>query len=61
MSVYDYLQKQRMERAYELLLNEAASINQAAEAVGFTHACNFSTAFRHYFGYSPQTVRSGRS
>jgi len=60
MSVFDCLQKQRMERAYELLLNEGVSVAQAAEAVGYSHSCNFSTAFHHYFGHTPQAVRGGR-
>jgi len=60
MSVYDYLQKQRMERAYELLSTEGASVTQVADAVGFAHSCNFSTAFHHYFGHTPQTIRRSR-
>lgn len=58
-SVYDYLQKVRMERAYEVLLNESLTIAQVAEAVGYGHACNFSTAFRARFGCTPQQARQG--
>jgi len=60
MSVYDCLQKERMERAYELLQDETYSITRIAEAVGYSHSCNFSTAFHGYFGCTPQKVRSGR-
>ena len=57
MSVHDCLQKARMERAYELLQIEAHPIARVAEAVGYRHSCNFSTAFHAYFGCTPQSVR----
>jgi AraC family transcriptional activator of pyochelin receptor len=60
MSVYDYLQKLRMERAYELLQEQGHAISRVAEAVGYAHACNFSTAFQNYFGCSPQKSRNSR-
>lgn len=60
MSVHDWLQKVRMERAYELLRDEAHTVYQIAEAVGYRHSCNFSTAFHSYFGCTPQGVRAGR-
>jgi len=62
ISVHDYLQQVRMQRAFELLqAQETSSIKRVAEAVGYRHASNFSTAFHAYFGYSPQKLRaSGR-
>jgi AraC-like DNA-binding protein len=60
LSVHDLLTKIRMERAYELLQNEALSITQVADVVGYDHSCNFSTAFQTYFGCSPQKVRPSR-
>jgi AraC-like DNA-binding protein len=60
MSVYDCLQKQRMERAYELLQDQVHTIAQIAEAVGYAHSCNFSTAFRAHFGCTPQQARGKR-
>jgi AraC-like DNA-binding protein len=57
MSVHDCLQKVRMERAYELLQDDTYSISQIAGTIGFEHACNFSTAFRAYFGCTPQKMR----
>jgi len=56
-SIYNFLQKQRMERAYDLLQNESNSVKQVASAVGFKHQCNFSTAFQAFFGCSPQQSR----
>jgi AraC-like DNA-binding protein len=56
-SVYDFLQKVRMERAYDLLQEPEYSIANVAEAVGYGHSCNFSTAFHSYFGCTPQNAR----
>jgi len=60
ITAYEYLQKQRMERAYELLQEQESSVSQIAAAVGFGHSCNFSTAFHAYFGCTPQQARSRR-
>ncbi len=57
MSVYDCLQKVRMERAYELLQDRAHTIAQIAQAIGYAHHCNFSTAFQAYYGCTPQKAR----
>jgi AraC-like DNA-binding protein len=57
MSVYNCIQKARMERAYELLRHGARSVAQVAEAVGYQHASNFSTAFHAYYGCTPQSAR----
>jgi len=56
MSVHEFLHKVRMERAHELLLEDASSVSRVAEAVGYGHSCNFSTAFHAYFGCSPRGV-----
>jgi len=57
ISVHECLQVIRMERAFELLQDRANTISQVAEAVGYQHACTFSTAFRAHFGCSPREVR----
>jgi AraC-like DNA-binding protein len=57
MSVHDCLRKHRMERAFELLQDNGYSVAQIATNVGYTHACNFSTAFHDHFGFSPQKAR----
>jgi AraC-like DNA-binding protein len=56
-SVHDFLQRVRMEKAYELLQDGSRSIIDVSAAVGYTHACNFSTAFRAHFGCSPGEAR----
>jgi AraC-like DNA-binding protein len=57
MSVHDYLLKQRMECASQLLRDDAYTIEQVAHHVGYSHACTFSTAFRVYFGHTPKRAR----
>lgn len=59
-TVYDYLQKLRMERAHELLQEGERTVAQVAEAVGYAHSCTFSTAFHAYFGCSPRQARCGQ-
>lgn len=59
-SVHDCLRQHRMERAFELLQDNAYSISQIAISVGYTHACNFSTAFHDHFGFSPQKARGAQ-
>jgi AraC-like DNA-binding protein len=58
VSVYDCLQQIRMEHAYRLLQDDAYTITQVAEAVGYRHPCNFSTAFRSFFGCNPRDIRT---
>lgn len=58
MSVYDFVLQQRMLKAMKLMKASEYSIAQVAEAVGYKQACNFSTAFREYYGCTPNAVRS---
>lgn len=50
----------RMEKAYQLLTGSHGPVGLVAEAVGYQHASNFSTAFSKYFGVSPMQVSRGR-
>jgi AraC-like DNA-binding protein len=47
----------RMECAMRLLRDERKSVDQVSELVGYGHPTSFSTAFRHYFGIPPISVR----
>ena len=58
LSVYDFIQQQRMLKAMELLRSSEQSIAQISEAVGYKQACNFSTAFREYYGCPPNSLHS---
>lgn len=53
---YGVLLDFRMKHAYQLLQAGHCSIAMAAEAVGYNHASNFSTAFSKYFGFPPKRL-----
>lgn len=57
MSPKQYLQKLRMERAEELLLQTRYDITMIANAVGYSDPFAFSRAFRQYTGLSPTQYR----
>lgn len=56
-TVYGYLQKERMERSKELLLEGDKKISEVAQLTGYKHASHFTTAFKKYFGYLPNQIR----
>jgi len=49
----DFIRNIRLKQAERLLLRDAYSINEIAEAVGFSRANNFSSAFKDQYGYPP--------
>ena len=51
------LDNARKDRAIELLANTAQSIEQIAEAVGFSDAHNFRRAFKRWTGAAPSELR----
>jgi len=60
MSVTQFAEKQRMERAHALLLETDMSVSAIAVELGYEHPSSFSTRFRHYFGRSPRLIRIQR-
>lgn len=56
-SVFNYILKVKMEKAQELIANEKKTIIEAASAVGYKHPHHFSTAFKRFFGYSPNKLK----
>nr|WP_275298124.1 helix-turn-helix transcriptional regulator [Halomonas campisalis] len=58
-SPIDYLRRQRLSRARELLLG-GHSVQQVAHLSGYRHASNFITAFRRAYGVSPGSLASSR-
>lgn len=56
-TIFDYIQKLRMERARELLLSTELSITCVAYEVGYEYPGNFATAFKRHFGVTPRCVR----
>lgn len=60
VSVSGYVMEQRMRAAYELLADQQRSIAEVAAAVGYTHVCNFATAFKRRYGMPPSRCLPGR-
>jgi AraC-like DNA-binding protein len=57
-TVFNYLNRCRMEKAHHILQNNDYKISHVAEEVGFRYASHFSTAFKKHYGYSPAVLRN---
>ena len=53
-----YFKRQKLMRARQLLTSEGNSVTQAAHAVGYVSAAQFSRDFRKLFGHPPSLARS---
>ncbi|MDK2809162.1 MAG: two-component system, response regulator YesN, partial [Clostridiales bacterium] len=60
IGIYEYVQKVRMERASELLLDDSLKIQWIAERLGFADSNYFSKAFRNYYGMTPSQFRKNK-
>lgn len=56
-SVMKYVDEHKMNYARVQLQEGAAAIYDIADALGYEHCNNFSTAFKRKFGYSPAALR----
>ncbi|MGH2645859.1 MAG: helix-turn-helix domain-containing protein, partial [Chitinophagaceae bacterium] len=52
-TVYDYFQKERMERAKVLLYENGHSVSEVAVKMGYSCISHFSTAFKKHTGLKP--------
>ncbi|MGJ7571679.1 helix-turn-helix domain-containing protein [Variovorax sp. RB2P76] len=57
-SVFAFVRQARLGEAQRLLGASALSVEEVAQAVGFSNAANFSTAFRERFGCTPTAFRN---
>jgi AraC-like DNA-binding protein len=61
ITIADFIQQQRMERARELLCDSQLTVGEVAYAVGYEYPANFTHAFKRYFGELPKNIiRSGQ-
>jgi len=60
LTPHEYLARKRMQRAWELLRAEGASVKEAAQRLNFASPFYFSRAFKKFFGTAPIDVRLGR-
>lgn len=56
MGLYEYFQKNRMQKARSLLLAENISVKEVGVKVGYTNLSNFSLAFKKEFGVLPSQI-----
>ncbi len=56
-TVFEYIQRLRMERARILLTESDWSISRIAETVGYERQSSFSSAFRTKYGRTPMDIR----
>jgi len=52
-SIYAYYQRQRLQKANELLLSGKYNVKQAAAAVGYNNVSNFTAAYKKQFKKAP--------
>jgi AraC-like DNA-binding protein len=52
-TIYDYFQKERMERAKYLLYDKGLSVSEVARLMGYSSLSHFSTAFKKHTGIKP--------
>lgn len=54
MSLFEYFQKNRLQKARELLQSNLYSVSEVGVLLGYQNLSNFSTAFKKEFGYLPR-------
>jgi two-component system, response regulator YesN len=54
----DFVSDVRMQKAAELIRHSDHKLYEVSEMVGYSNPKNFSRAFRHHFGVSPQEYRN---
>lgn len=57
LTIFDYLQKVRIDHACNLLRHSDLSITQVALELGYEHPGNFTTAFKRHMGMTPRAFR----
>ncbi len=55
-SIYNYYQKQRLQKAYELLSCKKFSVKEVSEKSGYKNFSNFILAFKKHFKATPQSM-----
>jgi AraC-like DNA-binding protein len=56
LPIYQYYQKQRMNKAKAMLLSRKYTVKEVAEEVGFYNIHHFTKAFQNFFGQLPHEV-----
>lgn len=56
VSIYNYYQNQRMQKAHELLITNNFSVKEVSEELGYKNLSNFILAFTKQFNAAPKTL-----
>ncbi|MEN7549960.1 AraC family transcriptional regulator [Rapidithrix thailandica] len=56
-TIFEFLTNLRMKKAHHLLLSTELTISEIASSVGYNYPQHFMTAFKRYFGCTPNEVR----
>lgn len=59
-TVYGYLNQYKMEQAKTMLIEKDLTISEVSSKMGYKYATHFSNAFKKYFGYLPNKLKSGK-
>jgi AraC-like DNA-binding protein len=57
ISIYCYYQKQRMQKAHEIISTQNFSVKEVGEKVGYTNLSNFILAFKKHFNVDPKSLK----
>jgi AraC-like DNA-binding protein len=57
VSVFEFIRNAKLDEPKRLLMQDGASVSEAAYRAGYSSAANFATAFKRRFGISPKHVR----
>ncbi len=57
-TIYEFVQRQRMEKAQELLVNTQLNIDQVALRVGYRDPASFRKVFHRHFGVLPRNYKA---
>ncbi|MCD0487481.1 AraC family transcriptional regulator [Pedobacter sp. MC2016-14] len=57
-TVYGYLNQHKMERSRTMLIEENITISELATKMGYKYATHFTNAFKKYYGYLPNKIKS---
>ncbi|MCX2480298.1 AraC family transcriptional regulator [Pedobacter sp. MC2016-15] len=59
-TVFGYLNQYKMDWAKRMLIEKDITIAEVSEKTGYKYATHFSSAFKKYFGYLPNQIKSGK-
>jgi AraC-like DNA-binding protein len=57
-TIFGTITRIRMNKAHEMIRSDSSQkLTEIAESVGYSSLSSFSTAFKQFFGFSPQELR----